>query len=261
MLLPFFEIGEKKIEYYASRSHASSSRDPFIVFIHGSGGTYHPWIPLLDLLSEFCNALAISLTGHGGSTPQSKPSIDSYVKDVDDVLSQLPAPPILCGHSLGGAIVITYALLHPEKIRGIILVGTGAKLRVSQAILNMLRQNPAEYITLTTTSMFSKRFQEEHKEKVRQYTEWMTLSTPEIRLADFEACDTFNRMEDISHISLPTLILVGEKDFMTPPKYAVYLQEQIPSSSLEIVPEAGHLVPFEKPKELASLIKKFVRKL
>ncbi|MHA1145304.1 MAG: alpha/beta fold hydrolase [Candidatus Helarchaeota archaeon] len=259
--MAFFDINGKKIEYLASYEDNPNPENPIILCIHGAGGTCQHWIPLLEPLANFCNAIAISLSGHGNSSSREPLSIESYVKDIDDVISLFPSPPILCGHSMGGAIVMTYALQNPNKIRGLILIGTGAKLKVSPVIFEFLNKNPSNYLASTANFMFSKDFRKNQKEKVEEFIkESAPLMKPETVMADFKSCNAFNVMTEIDRITLPTLILVGSSDFMTPPKYSTYLHEKIPNSTLEIINGPGHLVMYEKPEKIAEIIKKFVKK-
>jgi pimeloyl-ACP methyl ester carboxylesterase len=65
---------------------------------------------------------------------------------------------------------------------------------------------------------------------------------------DFEFCDSFDIMTEIDRISLPTLIIVGADDVMTPPKYARYLQKNIEGAELRIIKKAGHSVMLEQSK-------------
>ena len=83
-------------------------------------------------------------------------------------------------------------------------------------------------------------------------------------LADFTACNDFNLLaespaEDVlRHIDLPTLVVCGKEDRLTPPKYSRYLQERIAGAELLLVPDAGHMVMLEQPQAVTSAIAEFV---
>jgi pimeloyl-ACP methyl ester carboxylesterase len=81
---------------------------------------------------------------------------------------------------------------------------------------------------------------------------------PEVVLADFRACDDFDRMDDISEIKKPALVLCGSEDSMTPTKYSQYLAEKLPRATLRIVDKAGHMAMVEKPFEVNASILKFL---
>jgi pimeloyl-ACP methyl ester carboxylesterase len=75
---------------------------------------------------------------------------------------------------------------------------------------------------------------------------------------DFLACDEFNVMERASKIDIPTLIICGSQDRMTPPSRSEYLHERIAGSQLHILDGAGHMVMIEQPDEVAGLLAEFV---
>ena len=75
---------------------------------------------------------------------------------------------------------------------------------------------------------------------------------------DFQACNRFDRSEDVPTITRPTLIVVGDRDVMTPPSFSECLQKQILNSQRIIVSEAGHLVMLEKPREVNQAMGAFI---
>ena len=72
------------------------------------------------------------------------------------------------------------------------------------------------------------------------------------------ACDAFDATEGLSRVTVPTLILCGAEDRMTPPKLSEYLQANIPGATLEIVPRAGHMLMLEQPEYVAGLLERFL---
>jgi pimeloyl-ACP methyl ester carboxylesterase len=83
----------------------------------------------------------------------------------------------------------------------------------------------------------------------------------EVLLGDFEACDKFDIVERVSGIKVPTLIICGEDDKLTPVKYSEYLKANIQHSKLEIVVGAGHMVMLEKPKEFNKILDEFIKEI
>jgi len=78
---------------------------------------------------------------------------------------------------------------------------------------------------------------------------------------DLSACDEFDFMDKVAQIDLPTCIVVGEEDRLTPPKYSRFLQSAIKGSCLTVIPGAGHLAMMEKPKEFNESVANFLEKL
>ena len=86
----------------------------------------------------------------------------------------------------------------------------------------------------------------------------MMRCRPEVLYGDFLACDRFDIMNQVERIDLPTLILCGNEDEMTPVKYSQFLHQRIKGSRLEILPSAGHMVMMESPVAVNEKIKEFI---
>ena len=231
---------------------------PAIIFVHGSGGSAATWVMQLRGLSIDFHIIALELNGHGKSIDRSNDNtIESYLTDIDEIVTQYEKP-VLAGHSMGGALSQLYALRHPEKIGGIILIGTGAKLRVSPLIFDMLENNFEGYVDAAGSYMFC---EETSTELIEASKIEIRKCKPIIINRDFAACDGFDVMEMISEISLPALILVGEQDIMTPVKYSNYLHEKLPNSTLHVIENAGHSVMLEQPEQFNAHVEEWMSKL
>jgi len=231
---------------------------PVIIFVHGAGGSAATWFMQLRGLSNDFHVIALELNGHGESPDSSNENtIESYLSDIDEIVTQYEKP-VLAGHSMGGALSQLYALRYPEKISGIILIGTGAKLRVAPLIFDMLENNFEGYVEAAGSYMFcevtSTELIEASKIEIRK-------CKPSIINRDFAACNNFDIMEMISDILLPTLILVGEQDLMTPVKYSNYLHEKLTNSALHVIKNAGHSVMLEQPGQFNAHIKEWMNAL
>lgn len=237
---------------------AGNEDAPAIVFIHGSGGSATTWFMQLKGLSNDFHVIALELNGHGKSPDSSNENtIESYLTDIDEIVTQYDKP-VLAGHSMGGALSQLYALKHPEKISGIILIGTGAKLRVSPLIFDMLESNFEGYVDAAGSYMFC---EETSAELIEASKIEIRKCKPSIINRDFAACDAFDVMEMISDISLPALILVGEKDIMTPVKYSKYLHEKLPNSTFHVIENAGHSVMLEQSVQFNAYVKEWMNAL
>ncbi|MCK4566855.1 MAG: alpha/beta hydrolase [Candidatus Thorarchaeota archaeon] len=231
---------------------------PAIIFVHGSGGSAATWFMQLKGLSNDFHVIALELNGHGKSPDSSNENtIESYLSDIDEIVTQYEKP-VLAGHSMGGALSQLYALRHPEKIGGIILIGTGAKLRVAPLIFDMLRNNFEGYVDAAGSYMFS---EETSTELIEASKIEIRKCKPSIINRDFAACNDFDIMEMISNISLPALILVGDQDLMTPVKYSSYLHERLPNSTLHVIENAGHSVMLEQPGQFNAHISEWMSAL
>ena len=222
---------------------AGDSDNRTIIFVHGAGGSAATWFMQLRGLSDKHHVVAIELNGHGKSLDRAEEdSVHSYLQDIHEVVSKFDKP-TLAGHSMGGALTQLYALAHQENLSGIILVGTGAKLRVTPVIFDLLENNFDGYVEAAGSLMFhentSKEMIEASKHEVRK-------CPAHIISRDFDLCDNFDIMDKVSQIGLPTLIIVGEGDAMTPIKYSTYLHLKIKVSAMHVIETAGHSVMLEQ---------------
>ncbi|MFP6891916.1 MAG: alpha/beta hydrolase [Nitrospinota bacterium] len=234
------------------------SNRPSIVFVHGAGGDRKGWLPLLrEISNRGLHGIALDLPGHGQSPGPGCRSISDYARIAGAFIQETGLiSPVLAGHSMGGAVALTCGLEFPEKLGGLILVATGSRLRVKESILAGVRldfeSTAADIVRIAYSPKASPGLAEEGR---RQLLE----CGPEVLHGDLSACDAFSEMERIEGISLPSLIVCGEEDLMTPPKYSRYLAEKIPTADLRLIPEAGHMVMAEKPRQVGETIHGFIQ--
>jgi len=201
---------------------------------------------------------AVDLPGHGKSEGIGHHTINEYASEIIEFIKSLRLnAAILVGHSMGSAIALTIAVRFPKRVLALALLGSGARLRVSPAILQS-QTDPAritECIRLVVKLSFAEQAPDRLKEMAAQR---MAETRPAVLYGDFMACDAFNITDKLSKISVPTMILCGCNDRMTPFKNSEFLRDHIASSRLEIVPEAGHMVMLEKPDSVAELLDDFL---
>ena len=225
-----------------------------LVFIHGSGDSGRIWRLQLEHFGSQ-HALALDLPGHGGR-PDTLP-VEATVQDYahsayEIIMRELHlSKPIIVGHSLGGAIALMMALDYGKELGGIILIGTGARLRVLPSILTDAKNSPEE--ARTTLSKFALSPTNEATMTQSVLKEQDALSSS-ILYRDLAACNIFDAMSQLYEISLPTLIICGAEDRLTPLKYSEYLHQHILHSTLQVIPEAGHYVMREQPEQVNQAI-------
>ncbi len=159
---------------------------------------------------------------------------------------------------MGGAIVQTLALAHPEMIKGIVLVGTGARLKVFPMILTGIKDNFEETVPKINQFAYSRKVS---PMLIEQGIAEMLQSRPDVLYGDFQACDRFDLMNEIQEIVVPTLILCGEDDQLTPVKFSEFLRSRIKGSKMEILPDAGHMVMMEAAQLFNEKIGEFIKEL
>jgi pimeloyl-ACP methyl ester carboxylesterase len=225
-----------------------------ILFIHGAGGNYKVWA---YQVKYFKNSIAINLPGHDGG--EGRRSIDEYVEYVRDFLDRSGLRNVvLVGHSMGGAIAQGFALKYSEYLRAIVLVCTGARLRVLPKMFELIRDNYPKAVELIANMAVSRSASQAIKSQV---VEELLKANPKVVYGDFEACDKFDVMDQVGNIRVKTLIICGSDDLLTPVKYSKYLNDKIPGSILRIIEGSGHMVMMEKPEEFNSILNDFIYSL
>lgn len=240
--------------YFADHRRESVFDTPFLL-IHGAGGTHLDWsLPLRRL-----GAIAPDLPGHGKSPAPGFQTIGDYARSMVSLLDALSIPKaVICGHSMGGAIAQTMALDYPERMRGLILMGTGAKLSVHPNILDRVLEHQAEVGLLLKSWLWS----EYTDDKMREvsYQQFMK-NDPKIVHGDYLACNAFDVRPRLAEIQTPTLVIGGTADKMTPYKFSVSLAENIPNAELVTIKDAGHMVMLEQPEPVGNTIQGWMRRL
>ncbi|MBI3015094.1 MAG: alpha/beta hydrolase [Candidatus Tectomicrobia bacterium] len=229
---------------------------PTAVFVHGAGGDHTVWLAQFDALkSAGYGAVAVDLPGHGRSGGDGESSIEAFAHGVLALVHDLQIRrPVLVGHSMGGAIAMAAALISPSTLDGLVLVGSGARLRVSQQFLDGIEQNFSEAVRNICRVAFSERAT---AEMIERGIANMLRTSPRVLAADFRACNEFDIRDRLGALTLPALVLCGSEDRMTFPKYSQYLHERIPGSILRWVPGAGHMVMLEEPEEVSQAVLEF----
>ena len=231
----------------------SETHELTIIFIHGAGGTPAVW---RLQTSHFEDSVAFELPGHPTGTGFT--SIEEYAQTVRDRIDQQDwRKTIVVGHSMGGAIALELALGNRD-LRGLVLVGTGARLRVLPEFLSDLKENYEKAAKLIASWSVSPR---SDPIIVDRLADDLLKVRPQVMLGDFLACDKFNRMNDLDKVTSRTLVVCGKDDRMTPEKYSRYLHEKIRDSKLKIIPGAGHSVMVEKHRPFNQALERFFASL
>ncbi len=217
-----------------------------VILIHGAGASADLYQDVLPLLPR---AMAIDLPGHGTSALTGLASIRAYADWVSDFARRRGmANPIFGGHSMGGAIALTLELGKAPAPRALILISTGGRLRVHPDLLAGLAGGtfPAEFLRALTS-----------KAAPPSVVERMGTCPVQVTLDDFRACDAFDILDRLSEIRCPTLTLVGEEDVYTPERYGERMARET-GGAFAVIPGSGHLLPLERPEEVAERIRTFL---
>ena len=252
--MPTIQVGQQTI-YFRRSQRGNVSNAPPLVLVHGAGGTHMHWPAELRRLAA-TTVYALDLPGHGQSPGAGCTTITDYAQTVIAWADALELPGfVLAGHSMGGAIAQTAALRQPERLAGLILVGTGARLFVSPAILDGLSRDYAATARLIAEWAYKR---QAAPAVIDAYVDAMLKIPVQVTHDDFIACNTFDLTAEVSQIQVPTLVIVGLEDRLTPPKLSRFLAQQMAAARLLEVAEAGHMVMLEQSAIVTGAVHEFL---
>ena len=230
-----------------------------VLLVHGAGGSGELWGPQLASLGDVARLLAVDLPGHGGTAGPGLLGVPAYA---DWLLAFLDTAGIertvVVGHSMGGAIAQTLVLERPDRVEGMVLVATGARLRVARRLLDAFREVPVQGQSLLEGLSYASTTPHE---RVRVAERVLAETPPLVTLGDFLACDRFDVADRLPRIAVPTLILAGAEDRLTPPRLGRALADGIPGARLVEIPGAGHFPQLETPEAVNGALRTFLASL
>lgn len=252
--MPMIDTSRGDIHYKDYRKDANIST-PYVL-IHGAGSQY---MDFPSLMRRELQTIALDLPAHGRSPQHGAISIENYAQDVIAFLDAMNLEKvILVGHSMGGAIAQQIALDYSERLEGLILIATGAKLEVNPAIIEGIISNPIE----TARSVTKWSWGDGVDDNLIQQGVKHLLQTPvEVIQADYIACNEFDVRDRLSDIQIPTLVIAGAKDKMTRLAWNEELTEKIPNSQIKIFEDNGHQVHVEQVEAVIKIISEWSKTL
>src|SRR5581483_2233496 len=249
--MPFAQIESQKV-FYAARGVSGAP----LVFIHGAGDSHLLWNRQLAALADVARVMAMDLPGHGRSAGEGRKTIDEYAIAVREFLDALDiSQAVIIGTSMGGAIALTCALEFAERVMGLGLVATGAKLRVAPAFLQGLQMDFEATVQILVEHYYAPNAPAALKAKSAQ--QLLKTGAP-VTYGDYAACDAFDVRERLGKIRVPTLVVGGTADRMTPLKYSEFLAAQIPHAQLVVIEGAGHMLMLEQPDALNDVLRRWI---
>lgn len=240
--------------HYALGKPEGKEPEQAVIFVHGAGGSHRHWLPQLQALKQTCPVYAVDLPGHGRSGGRACDQIAAYREFVYSFAAHvLPDRPFyLAGHSMGGAVTLDFARCYPALLQGMILVGTGARLRVLPAMLEAFRRGESYDLTALAYSPGTPDV------LLQAAREEVAAVPPAVLLADYTACDQFDLMAELPRINLPALVISADRDLLTPVKYGRFLADALPLAELAVVQGAGHMMMLEQPAQVNGILRRFL---
>lgn len=248
---------------------AGQPQDLPVVFIHGFPFSHQMWRPQFEALPSGIRAIGYDLLGMGASDPgDGQFTIEGHVDDLIALLDRLSLEKaVLVGLSMGGYIALRAMERHPERVLAAVLSDTRseadaneAKLKRAAQIKEVKEKGAAVFAEGFLQAVFAAESFELRPEAVALIRNIIEATSPKniagTLLALAARTDTTSSLQKIQ---VPVLILVGEKDQITPPDAARAMHQGIRASRMEILPEAGHMSNLENPEAFNRHLFDFLR--
>ena len=234
-----------------------------IVFLHGVGSDKSVWRPQLEHFRDECRAIAFDYPGYGDSDPAPEDTgRDDYAAAILSAMTALEIERAhVCGLSLGGVIAIALHHAAPDRCASLILADTFARHPDGQAIYERSLAASDDMRALAEGRVDALIAQPADPAVRDEVVETMARIDPAAFRIGARAVWLADQAERAAHIRIPTLVVCGAEDHVTPPALSRQLAELIPGARYEAIEGAGHLTNLERPHEFNRLVEEFVRNL
>lgn len=244
-----------KTVFAATGGRAFDADKPAVVFLHGAAMDHTIWQLQTRYFAYHGYAvLALDLPGHGRSEGPPVIGIAEMAAWVGRVMTAAGlAEAALVGHSMGALVALAAAAAEPEQVTALALLGVAATMPIHPELLAAATANDHRAFELITSWAFGPRA---HLGGHRTPGLWMTgggirlleRSAPGVLANDLTACADFGDGTGMAAtLRCPTLLLLGARDAMTPPKGGAALARAIPDSRMVVLPDCGHMMMIERP--------------
>jgi pimeloyl-ACP methyl ester carboxylesterase len=249
-------------------SYTDEGQGPALVLIHGFPLSRGAWQKQVDAFSSTHRVIAPDLRGLGQSEAQpGTNTMDRFADDVHALLRQLDTGPVvLAGHSMGGYVALAFARRHAATLRGLVLVGTKAGADTPEGAAG--RRTTAEKVKLegidgVVNAMAPKMLAASNQDAAMaaQVRDLMEPSKPEgVIAALLGMAERPDSTPSLGQIRVPTLVVTGADDTVIPPAESEALAKNIPGAQLRVIPNAGHLVAFERADEFNAALREWLHR-
>ena len=250
--MPKFASNDAEINYQTF----GDASQPAIIFSNSLGTQFNMWQPQISFFEKKFYVICYDTRGHGASSaPQGPYSIEQLGTDVVHLLDHLNIEKAsFCGISMGGLTGQWLAIHHPERFNHVIVCNTAAKIGQEQAWndrAQLVREQGLKPIAETAASRwFTEPFIRSNTAIVESLSNDLGAGSPEGYASCCEALAKADVREQLKNITIPTLVVAGQKDPVTTVADAQYMVNQIPNSQL-IEINASHISNIECPENFS----------
>ena len=244
---------------------------PVVVLVRGTGADGTRWMPQVEAYRNDFRVLIFDNRGVGGSdTPPAPYTVADMANDTVALLDILGIDRChLSGSSLGGAICAHIAIEHPQRVRSLQMHSSWLVTRgytaYSLGLLHsfLVTGGVDFYYDAALPLLFSPQFMSREHERLMGVLAHMKAhpATYEGLLGQLQANLTHDLSERAAEIVAPTLVTVGELDYLLPVAASEELQRAIPNAELVVFPGGPHLVTMETPERFNDVTLTWLRKV
>jgi pimeloyl-ACP methyl ester carboxylesterase len=248
--------------FVATGNRVPDPKKETVIFVHGAGQDHSIWVlPTRYFARHDRNVLAVDLPGHGRS---GGPPLESIQEIAHWLIAVLDATELtrtaIVGHSLGSLAAIAAAALHPDRIRAIALVGTTVPMPVSDFLLERAKGDKHEAIEMLNFWGFSKSAQLGGNATPGNWMlggglRLMEKAGPGVIYTDLKACNDYQEgLEHAAEVACPALLILGERDMLTPVRSANKVIQALPNAEKVVLEGSGHALLAERPDPVLDLL-------
>jgi 3-oxoadipate enol-lactonase len=238
---------------------------PALLFCHGFTTTGAFWREQVEPFSATHRVVVPDLPGHGrsASPPWRSYTIDAFADDLALVFRTLQLrDAVLVGLSMGGTVAQRFALRHPHLLRGLVLVGaTPHGLGPDVQVDNVLRAIEHAGVAAASQAVIERSFGSAASRELVDFARAEVVQTPAfVARAAIESLNAADSRAQLARIHVPTLVVCGEEDAITPPAESRALAAGIPNAQLELIATAAHFPMLEQPARFNAVLRDFLRR-
>ena len=257
--MKFTVVGDVTLHY----SYRAATANPPLVFLNALGSDLRIWQAVIAQLPPHIGTLSYDQRGHGLSdAPPGPYTLQGLAAELVGLLDHVAiARALLVGLSVGGMVAQQVAIRFPQRVAGLVLCDTGAKIGTAAYWTERADAvRTAGLAPLTDAILarwFSADFATTYQAAYRGYANMLTRTPAEGYAATCDALRDGDLRSEVAQIAVPTLVLCGEADLATPPALAQALADAIPHARFGLIKQAGHMPSLEQPTSVAAAIRRF----
>jgi pimeloyl-ACP methyl ester carboxylesterase len=235
-----------------------------VLLLHGVGSSASTWRRLLPQLDPALDVIAPDLRGHGESEGVVD-TVDDFVDDAVRLLDELGLTAVdVVGFSLGAIIAERLAVVHPDRVRSLVLLNSigdrtdEERERALERLESLRTTRPADSAPRSAARWFTREFIAEDPAAVAEEVAIVAAVRPDAYEAAYRVLATTDLIDQVGAIRCPTLIVTGENDVGSTPRMSRAVHDRVAGSRLTIIDRLRHYLHVEDPRRVAGLVNEFL---